>query len=131
MKLSFSNADVINTGNPETDHLFVELANEIAECLDIPNACLPKGFQDSRSKRISLKALKSKSAKADVKNSHKRLKAEKARRVAVLAAQNAAGQELAYDINERLLNNRELAFCATMIRAGIMEPITDEDFADE
>jgi hypothetical protein len=127
MKLSFSNADVINTGNPETDHLFIELANEIAECLDVANSSLPEGFQDTRSKRTSLKSLKTKCVKIAKKDGHKRLKAEKARRVALMRAQNERGEELSYDVNERMLNNREIAFCAAAIRGGYMEPIDSDE----
>jgi hypothetical protein len=123
----------VKTGNPTTDAMFVELAKLTRECIDVPNEYLPSWLRDDRSKTTSLQYIHTHYEDLFEKpaSEHAKLKAEKARRVAAYAAQWGdsapdAEVEIQYEVDENLLYNRELNFCAAAVRAGWME-FDDED----
>lgn len=113
----------IKTGNPETDQMFVELAQLTRESLDISNDLLPEEYRDNRSKRTSLEFIHRRERKLNPGPSKAALeKAERARRVQLMAAkyENEGEVDLTVEPDEDKLYRRELDFCAAAVRAGWM-----------
>lgn len=128
----------VKTGNPETDAMFVELAQLTRECLDVPNCLLPPEYvngvsernSDPNQRRTSLEFIHTRHKKLNKGPSqHEIDKAERARRVAMYAQQvveTGDGTQppeggFDYDVDESRQYENELKFCAFAVRAGAME----------
>ena len=120
------------TNNPETNELFRELADcgfEIMNCkiestLDLD----AEKYGDNRTDRTSLDGIANRVERENAPTQHQLDKAAKADRIAVYAAQIAAGGEIEYDVDERRLNNAQIQFCGHAVRAGFMDA---DDFETE
>jgi hypothetical protein len=121
--------ETVVTCNPETNALFAQLDQDIAECFLVPNSKIGADFQDKRGDFTSLKSVESKATRAVKRESkYRALKNEKTKRVAELRAQWEANpdQPLQYRENERMLNNKMIAFCSAAVKSGFMS-FEDED----
>ena len=120
------------TNNPETNELFRELADcgfEIMNCkIESTLGLDAEKYGDNRTDRTSLDGIANRVERENAPSQHQLDKAAKADRIAVYAAQIAAGGEIEYDVDERRLNNAQIQFCGHAVRAGFMDA---DDFETE
>ena len=131
------------TNNPETNKLFAELAACGAEdtifndCIESTLGLDAEHYGDNRSDRTEIAAIAKRLHSEEAPTAHQLEKAERAKRAEQYRKQyeqqRADGVDaddckiLDWDADERLLNNKQLAFCGYAVRAGFM----DQDWSEE
>ena len=97
--------------NHNTQKMLDQLDAAIFQAITVPNSWLPEQYQNKKTGRVSLARLNKKCNKRDGITDHKKLKAEKARRIENYRQQVAENGTFEYiDIDENKLYNNQMAF---------------------
>tara|TARA_R110000824_G_scaffold13973_3_gene60083 strand:+ start:1038 stop:1373 length:336 start_codon:yes stop_codon:yes gene_type:complete len=95
----------------KTQKLFAEFDEAIMQAFTVPNDWLPEKYHNHKTGCVSLERLNKKCDKQEGITDHKKLKAEKARRIEDYRQQVAASGEFEYiDIDEHKLYKNQMAF---------------------
>ena len=96
---------------PETRKMFDQLDAAILQAFTVPNSWLPEKYHNHKTGCVSLARLNKKCDKREGITDHKKLKAEKARRIEDYRQQFAASGTFEYtDVDEHKLYNNQMAF---------------------
>ena len=96
---------------PETKKMFDQLDTAILQAFTVPNSWLPEKHHNNKTGCVSLARLNKKCDKREGITDHKKLKAEKARRIENYRQQVAENGTFEYiDIDENKLYNNQMAF---------------------
>lgn len=123
------NNDKIDFSGYTTRQLFAALDAELNEVLDVDNSTIPVEVADLRGDSTKLAKLVSEVEALSGETEHKKLKAEKARRIELYRQQMESGDTFEYvEIDENAQYGNMGTFAGAMILAGVLDA---DDFIEE